>query len=100
VTIEKKTLLHGILQKETLWVNGKHHQAVKDLGAGLSVSARAPDGVIEGIEGSSSRFVIGVQWHPEGNWREDADSMKLFAAFINAARAGARRGALAGKNRE
>lgn len=100
VTIEKKTRLHGIFQKEILWVNGKHHQAVKDLGSGLSVSARSPDGVIEGIESSGSRFVVGVQWHPEGNWKEDPDSVKLFTAFISAARTEARRGALAGKNRE
>ncbi|HLC26185.1 MAG TPA: gamma-glutamyl-gamma-aminobutyrate hydrolase family protein [bacterium] len=100
VAIEKKTLLYGILQKETLSVNGKHHQAVKDLGAGLTISAKAPDGVIEGIENPGSRFVVGVQWHPEGNWKEDSDSMKIFAAFVSAARVGARRGALTGKSRE
>ena len=29
------------------------------------MNARAPDGVIEGIEDPRHRFVLGVQWHPE-----------------------------------
>lgn len=99
VKIEKKSLLAGILREETLWVNGMHHQAVKELGDGLSASARSGDDIIEGVEGTGNRFVIGVQWHPEGNWREDSHSRKLFQAFVEAARSGARRGALTGKSK-
>ena len=46
-------------------VNSTHHQAVKDLGRGLTVSATAPDGIIEAIESLNHRFAIGVEWHPE-----------------------------------
>lgn len=97
VTVEKKSLLGGILQEETLWVNGMHHQAIKDLGRGLAVNARSSDGIIEGVESTRNRFVIGVQWHPEGNWREDSHSRGIFEAFVHAARSGARRAALTGK---
>jgi putative glutamine amidotransferase len=46
-------------------VNSSHHQAVKDVGTGLVVTARAPDGIIEGLESPDHPFCIGVQWHPE-----------------------------------
>ena len=47
-------------------VNSYHHQAVLRLGAGLRVSAVAPDGVIEGVEvDDPSWWVLAVQWHPE-----------------------------------
>jgi len=66
-------------------VNSTHHQAVKAPAPGLLVDATAPDGIIEGIEDPCRRFCIGVQWHPEYAISE-AD-LRLFAAFIEAARA-------------
>lgn len=45
-------------------VNSFHHQAVDRVGSGLSITATAPDGVIEGVELEGGR-VVGVQWHPE-----------------------------------
>jgi len=48
-----------------LAVNSAHHQAVKEVGPGVAINARAPDGVIEGIEAPGYRFCLGVQWHPE-----------------------------------
>lgn len=46
-------------------VNSTHHQAVDRIGAGLIVSANAPDGVVEAIESTMHNFVLGVEWHPE-----------------------------------
>ncbi len=85
VGIEGKTLLHRILGRGEIWVNGKHHQAIKDLAPGFVVSARARDGIIEAIEHPSKRFILGVQWHPEGMWGKDLSSKKLFRAFVRAA---------------
>ncbi len=82
ITIEEKTQLYQILKKKEIWVNGKHHQAIKDPAPGLIVSARAPDGVIEAVEHPERRFVLGVQWHPEGTWKEDLYSKRLFRAFV------------------
>jgi len=69
---------------EACAVNSRHHQAPKDLGEGLIVSATAPDGVIEAIEDSGRRFCLGVQWHPE-----EIDDLpwvrRLFAGFAHAA---------------
>ncbi len=66
-------------------MNGKHHQAVKAPAEGLTVAARAKDGVVEALEHPGKRYVIGVQWHPEGTWRDDACSKKLFGSFVRAA---------------
>ncbi len=57
-----------------------HHQAVDRLGQGLAVTARSEDGVVEALELPGSRFVVGVQWHPE----EPADR-RLFEALVDAA---------------
>jgi putative glutamine amidotransferase len=59
-------------------VNSFHHQAVDEVGAGLRVAARAPDGTVEGIE-STGAFAIGVQWHAETL----ADG-RLFEALVSA----------------
>jgi putative glutamine amidotransferase len=65
VEIEPGTCLADVVGTEELLVNSFHHQAIDDLGSGLQVSAHAPDGVIEAIEGTGDGFVLGVQWHVE-----------------------------------
>jgi putative glutamine amidotransferase len=82
VLIERGTLLHSITKSDALDVNSAHHQAVKAVAPGVVIDARAPDGVIEGIEDPRQRFCIGVQWHPEYGL-SDGDK-RLFAAFIAA----------------
>ncbi len=46
-------------------VNSFHHQAVSDPGQKFRVVATAPDGIIEAIESTEFKPIIGVQWHPE-----------------------------------
>ncbi|MFO0753793.1 MAG: gamma-glutamyl-gamma-aminobutyrate hydrolase family protein [Thermodesulfovibrionales bacterium] len=46
-------------------VNSFHHQAVKEVGRGLEVFARAEDGIVEGFFSKDFPFLVGVQWHPE-----------------------------------
>jgi putative glutamine amidotransferase len=84
VRLEPGSMLAGILNRRTLQVNGKHHQAVKGVAPGLDVVARASDGVIEALECPERTFVLAVQWHPEGTWRVDAPSRKLFQALVRA----------------
>ena len=66
-------------------VNSRHHQSVGRPGQGLTVSARASDGVVEAIEKPDAAFCIGVQWHPENFWKSGEFS-PLFDAFVRAAR--------------
>ena len=65
VHILPDTLLHQIFQTENLPVNSFHHQAVQSPAPGFRISARAADGVIEAIESTEYKSIIGVQWHPE-----------------------------------
>jgi putative glutamine amidotransferase len=84
VEIVPGTRLHQIVGTDSIETNTGHHQGIKQLANGLTVSAKAADGVIEAIEGSG--FTIGVQWHPEA-WSCDSYSRRLFAAFCEAAAA-------------
>lgn len=83
IAVTRGTLLHRIVAAERLAVNSAHHQAAKDVPAGVVVDAVAPDGVIEGIEAPRYRFCLGVQWHPEFHINEG--DRKIFTAFIAAA---------------
>lgn len=65
VDIEKDTLLHQLFGTDTIAVNSFHHQAVKEAAPGFRVCAYAPDGVIEAIESTEYKSMLGVQWHPE-----------------------------------
>jgi putative glutamine amidotransferase len=85
VIIEGATQLGGILGDRELNVNSSHHQAIGKVGAGLRVTAHAPDGVVEGLEDPRHPFYVGVQWHPEDMSGEDSAS-RLFGAFLEAAR--------------
>ena len=68
-------------------VNTSHHQAAATVGDGLRVAAKAPDGVIEALEGTSpEQFVLAVQWHPERSLEQPA-SQAIFRALVEAARA-------------
>ena len=79
VEIESRSRLHRMVRTRTLAVNSFHHQAVDELGDGLRVVGRAPDGTIEAIEGDG--FVVGVQWHAETL----VAHMPLFEALVSAA---------------
>lgn len=83
--------LAGILRRRRTRVNSFHHQAVAELGAGLSVTSHASDGTVESLETTDGRFILGVQWHAECLIRQPAQ-LALFHAFVEAARefAGAR----------
>ena len=65
VRIVPGSRLAGIFGKEELAVNTFHHQSVKTLPQGFAINATATDGVIEGMEATDGRSIIGVQWHPE-----------------------------------
>ena len=89
VWLEKDSLLARLMRERLIdtdacEVNSRHHQSVRQLGAGLRVSATAPDGVIEAIERPDLPFCVGVQWHPENFWRT-GEFRALFEGLLKGA---------------
>ena len=86
VNIVPGTTLHKIYTSSTLHssllpVNSFHHQAVRNPGKHFRVSATSPDGVIEAMESSEEKPILGVQWHPE--WLENG--LPLFRWLVSEA---------------
>ena len=66
ITVEPGSLIAEAIGTEHLTVNSFHHQSVKRVADGMRVTARSPDGIIEGLESTDTDWwVMAVQWHPE-----------------------------------
>lgn len=76
------SLLHSLIGKSRIHINSLHHQAIKELGDGLSPMAVADDGIIEAIVRTGKRLVWGFQWHPEKTFDNSEDSKAIFKKFI------------------
>ena len=87
VNISPDTLLAKILERDQDFpVNSFHHQAVREAAPGFRVSAFSSDGIIEAVESTEGKPMIGVQWHPEcmilGN---DTSMLPLFRWLVGKA---------------
>jgi putative glutamine amidotransferase len=82
VHIDRDSVIGRLAGQSELEVNSYHHQSIEKAGRKLRVVAAANDGVIEAVEDTTGRFIIGVQWHPERGWQNDSFSKALFSAFI------------------
>ena len=60
-----------------------HHQALKTVAPDLQVVGQAPDGVIEAVEHRNSRWIVGVQWHPEDDAEHSVSQQRLFDALVD-----------------
>lgn len=83
ITIEPGSLIAKAVGAEHVTVNSFHHQSVKRVADGMRVTARSPDGIIEGLESTDEDWwVMAVQWHPE-EMTESAEPWDrgLFKAF-------------------
>ncbi len=68
-------------------VNSIHEQGIEKLAPNLQVEAVSEDGLIEAVSHRNKRFILGTQWHPEGDWHVNPPSRKLFEAFGSVLRA-------------
>jgi putative glutamine amidotransferase len=88
VVLEPGGILRRLAGADRIQVNSLHAQGVRELGKGLAVEARAPDGVIEAFRVQAARnFALAVQWHPEWRVASNPFSRALFAEFGAACRA-------------
>jgi len=85
--------LHRLAGTTEIAVNSLHNQGVRKLAPGLRAEGIAPDGTIEAVQvlataaGPVSGFAVGVQWHPENDWRTDIVSRRIFEDFASAVQA-------------
>lgn len=90
ISIEPDSLMERAYGARKMTVNTRHHQGMTPdmVPASLRVTAIAPDGVVEAVEGMGDQFIVGVQFHPER--KKDAFirdiSTPLFEAFVQACR--------------
>ena len=82
VSLVKGSTLYNIYGSERIMVNSFHHQAVSQPGKRFRVIARSADNIIEAIESSEYKSILGVQWHPE--WLEE-DGQKIFRWLVEQA---------------
>lgn len=84
VRIETGTPLFAELGVDALAVNSYHHQAIRELGEGLTAMAVSEDGLVEAIDRPESTYFRAVQWHPEFLYTVDGTSRRLFRSFVTA----------------
>lgn len=85
VHLETDSRLAVAVGASVISVNSSHHQALDRVAPGLTVSATAPDGIVEGAEWSGDWWLLGVQWHPEELVAtEEGWDRSLFDAFRRA----------------
>ena len=96
VAAEPDGLLADVYGSTEVATNSFHHQGLKQLGAGLRVSGRTEDGLIEAVERPENRFVLGVQWHPEAMYAVHGEHLRPFERLVEEAAAYREQQALAG----
>lgn len=85
IEIDCQSRLARALGTTQLKVNSLHHQALKEIAPGFHVTARAPDGIVEGIEPDDPRqFALAVQFHPEWMIESDPRMLGIFRTFVRA----------------
>lgn len=93
VMIEAGSRILALADNSKQQVNSSHHQAIREPGRGLRITARAGDGMIEAVEWSGdSEWITGVQWHPERMTGNDLLAKRLFEDLVRAAKNAAVRG--------
>jgi putative glutamine amidotransferase len=84
IQVEAGSELERAAEGDPVMVNSLHHQAIKDLAAGLRVTARSPDGVVEALEAGDR--VVAVQCHPEELTEDSTWARRLLERFVGRAR--------------
>jgi len=86
IILANGSILENVFGSSELMVNSFHHQAIKKLARSFRVAALSLDNIVEAIEHLDHCFAVGVQWHPEDLTRKHSHFLKLFQAFVAAAK--------------
>jgi putative glutamine amidotransferase len=81
IIVTEGSLLASVIGATNVTGSCHHHPAVDQVGAGLRVTARADDGIVEGLQ-LDNAWLLAVQWHPEDTAASDAAQQALFDALV------------------
>jgi putative glutamine amidotransferase len=81
IDVDGDSLLASVLGTTRVVGSCHHHQAVAKVAEGLRVTARAHDGIVEGLEPDHA-WLLAVQWHPEDTADVDPAQQRLFDALV------------------
>lgn len=79
------SLVRRVMGRDSVEILCLHHQAPELIGAGLTVGARAADGIVESVEGEGDGFLLGVLWHPEHMYESSPLQDRPYQALVAAA---------------
>jgi putative glutamine amidotransferase len=82
IEVAAESRLSEAMQAPRVTTYSGHHQAIRETAECFDITARAPDGVIEGIEHRTHPWIVGVQWHPEKTTHQDPSQQGLFDALV------------------
>ncbi len=72
----------NVTASEVLLVNSFHHQVASEPGPCFTVTAKSPDGFIEGVESNEHKPIVAVQWHPENLYDSAPESSQPFFKWL------------------
>ncbi len=88
VAVREDSLVHKATRTSQFPVNTFHHQGIgtEHVAPGLVASAIAqPDGwLVEAIESTHHKWVVGVQWHPERTFELEQPHLHLWESYFDA----------------
>ena len=84
IGVEKGSVLYQLYGQDSLIVNSYHHQGVKVPAPGITVTAHAPDGLVEAYEYKDQ--IIAFQFHPEKMAETDDTWLVPFEYFVKKVR--------------
>ena len=82
VNIKEDSKLYAILKKDKIRVNSLHRSCITSIDPKYITGTT--NNYVESIEDKTKKFVLGLQWHPEGMLTYDEDAKLIFKAFIEA----------------
>jgi len=85
VKVEENSRLGRVAGGDTLRVNSYHHQCINEVGRDLVVTA-SHRGIVEAVEYTGERFIVGLQWHPETMIESCGEQLNIFKSFIGSCR--------------
>ncbi len=84
IDIPENSPIFKLSEAPRVKINSFHHQCVDKLGKGLKTLATSTDGIPEGVYFDGERYIVGVQWHPERNYKTGSLDRNIFTSFVEA----------------